>query len=72
MYKKYKLRHAPRERVSWNYKQAGNSIVVDVTLHVSVWVEMGILKVILRIFARHAPRERVSWNDQRIGHQRSV
>ena len=33
-------RHAPRERVSWNYSLDVGSIYNIVTLHVSVWVEM--------------------------------
>ena len=32
--------HAPRERVSWNSCFVICSILYDVTLHVSVWVEM--------------------------------
>ena len=32
--------HAPRERVSWNKKQQVNAGEQEVTLHVSVWVEM--------------------------------
>ena len=33
-----------------------------VTLHVSVWVEMTFLLLLLTFLRRHAPRERVSWN----------
>ena len=33
-------RHAPRERVSWNYSWLENSIFHTVTLHVSVWIEI--------------------------------
>ena len=32
--------HAPRERVSWNASHTDTGIISDVTLHVSVWVEM--------------------------------
>ena len=33
--------HAPRERVSWNEAQGLQAIATRVTLHVSVWVEIG-------------------------------
>ena len=33
-------RHAPRERVSWNEKFPTIETIFDVTLHVSVWVEI--------------------------------
>ena len=33
-------RHAPRERVSWNTMALGMTACSDVTLHVSVWVEI--------------------------------
>ena len=33
-------RHAPRERVSWNCPYCGDSANENVTLHVSVWVEI--------------------------------
>ena len=36
--------HAPRERVSWNPVIATKSCIFDVTLHVSVWVEISMLK----------------------------
>ena len=32
--------HAPRERVSWNSPEAIGAIAAQVTLHVSVWVEI--------------------------------
>ena len=32
--------HAPRERVSWNYTEKPYEAIYDVTLHVSVWVEI--------------------------------
>ena len=32
--------HAPRERVSWNMEKRENLENIDVTLHVSVWVEI--------------------------------
>ena len=53
--------HAPRERVSWNPVIPINEITNNVTLHVSVWVEIG---KALSVFLQecHAPRERVSWN----------
>ena len=35
------LRHAPRERVSWNFSNNVCSFAPPVTLHVSVWVEIG-------------------------------
>ena len=34
------LRHAPRERVSWNFDTSDSLQIWIVTLHVSVWVEM--------------------------------
>ena len=33
-------RHAPRERVSWNYSYLIKYLNISVTLHVSVWVEI--------------------------------
>ena len=33
-------RHAPRERVSWNGLRNGDKVTIEVTLHVSVWVEI--------------------------------
>ena len=36
----YQCRHAPRERVSWNAFNLWSGTVYDVTLHVSVWVEI--------------------------------
>ena len=54
--------HAPRERVSWNLWVKTQWMVLLVTLHVSVWVEI-FCKISSEIgFASHAPRERVSWN----------
>ena len=38
--KKGGVSHAPRERVSWNHKSATYNQENEVTLHVSVWVEM--------------------------------
>ena len=32
--------HAPRERVSWNLCHKCHTFIIDVTLHVSVWVEI--------------------------------
>ena len=32
--------HAPRERVSWNGLRNGDKVTIEVTLHVSVWVEI--------------------------------
>ena len=32
--------HAPRERVSWNVSRKCCQIIINVTLHVSVWVEI--------------------------------
>ena len=55
-------RHAPRERVSWNLMFSSKQHVIPVTLHVSVWVEMTFLLLLLTFLRRHAPRERVSWN----------
>ena len=40
------MRHAPRERVSWNPTNLGQFLVVNVTLHVSVWVEMDFQKLL--------------------------
>ena len=54
--------HAPRERVSWNLMFSSKQHVIPVTLHVSVWVEMTFLLLLLTFLRRHAPRERVSWN----------
>ena len=55
--------HAPRERVSWNDVLCDTARVTEVTLHVSVWVEMPVLLSFYQHAQRHAPRERVSWND---------
>ena len=38
------LGHAPRERVSWNVLSHSSSNSLLVTLHVSVWVEISMLK----------------------------
>ena len=54
--------HAPRERVSWNDVLCDTARVTEVTLHVSVWVEMPVLLSFYQHAQRHAPRERVSWN----------
>ena len=56
------LRHAPRERVSWNLECTFHCQKIQVTLHVSVWVE--ICKEFYKNckYSSHAPRERVSWN----------
>ena len=32
--------HAPRERVSWNANKSAKPLLLFVTLHVSVWVEI--------------------------------
>ena len=59
--------HAPRERVSWNCWYCKHAVPKsDVTLHVSVWVEMLELSLKQYIIWRHAPRERVSWNCPRV------
>ena len=39
----YGICHAPRERVSWNEKSVIKDGVEQVTLHVSVWVEISVL-----------------------------
>ena len=54
--------HAPRERVSWNDTIGIARFQVFVTLHVSVWVEIGGCFLDAHKRLRHAPRERVSWN----------
>ena len=54
--------HAPRERVSWNSVFADFSSVSNVTLHVSVWVEIPLTNLTFTSSPGHAPRERVSWN----------
>ena len=36
-------RHAPRERVSWNDYEEYTDKLEEVTLHVSVWVEMSMV-----------------------------
>ena len=56
------VRHAPRERVSWNFLMILLPFQIFVTLHVSVWVEIAYLTLHERSMS-HAPRERVSWND---------
>ena len=56
------IRHAPRERVSWNRFCLVFLIYINVTLHVSVWVEIISPSLARRTNRRHAPRERVSWN----------
>ncbi len=55
--------HAPRERVSWNLCNEIVNSSCNVTLHVSVWVEITFSGEgsIIRVRS-HAPRERVSWN----------
>ena len=40
LYYFYGVRHAPRERVSWNGKDYNLGDTILVTLHVSVWVEI--------------------------------
>ena len=40
-YQEQQSRHAPRERVSWNCKKKARIWYCMVTLHVSVWVEIG-------------------------------
>ena len=57
-----RIGHAPRERVSWNEKFPTINTIFDVTLHVSVWVEIGVFAIFVKFFTSHAPRERVSWN----------
>ena len=37
------IRHAPRERVSWNLSKQPFKCLQSVTLHVSVWVEMSVI-----------------------------
>ena len=54
--------HAPRERVSWNVLSAILIGEIQVTLHVSVWVEIPVWTISWHLVSRHAPRERVSWN----------
>ena len=54
--------HAPRERVSWNDYFHRLPHLVQVTLHVSVWVEIVFNCDFKLVYYRHAPRERVSWN----------
>ena len=56
------MSHAPRERVSWNYTAEQVKDFADVTLHVSVWVEIFKSSYCLFNACGHAPRERVSWN----------
>ena len=36
--------------------------MIQVTLHVSVWVEIDYVYKNISMAMRHAPRERVSWN----------
>ncbi len=61
-YISYYTRHAPRERVSWNLRFSPPTFdVVQVTLHVSVWVEIS-SNSFSHCLPSHAPRERVSWN----------
>ena len=57
-----KISHAPRERVSWNRQDTEGDVKCQVTLHVSVWVEIDCHNNYLFHFFCHAPRERVSWN----------
>ena len=54
--------HAPRERVSWNFQIDHLEYILQVTLHVSVWVEIFLFEAAIAVATRHAPRERVSWN----------
>ena len=44
------------------FKSSGRRELVNVTLHVSVWVEMDEFEVVKGKNYGHAPRERVSWN----------
>ena len=55
-------RHAPRERVSWNVQILFDFCHCQVTLHVSVWVEIVSVSIVVISESGHAPRERVSWN----------
>ena len=43
-------RHAPRERVSWNLCQDLQKMYLCVTLHVSVWVEIGANNRLIHIY----------------------
>ena len=40
LFSRTKSSHAPRERVSWNVDDSSIDAYTDVTLHVSVWVEI--------------------------------
>ena len=42
--------HAPRERVSWNRSEIGDRQRCQVTLHVSVWVEISSLSFAVWVF----------------------
>ena len=55
--------HAPRERVSWNPTLPYRRHMRQVTLHVSVWVEIIPSRCLCLFWSGHAPRERVSWNN---------
>ena len=44
--------HAPRERVSWNPCVCNYSLILQVTLHVSVWVEISSLTPAVWVFQR--------------------
>ena len=57
------MRHAPRERVSWNILPIAQKFYGWVTLHVSVWVEITETEEEPTEEEGHAPRERVSWNE---------
>ena len=50
------LRHAPRERVSWNWITCQfDEVIMKVTLHVSVWVEIvnQLANVIINVVTLH-------------------
>ena len=63
----YDNSHAPRERVSWNFRRLLYCARFNVTLHVSVWVEIFKSGILSTERESHAPRERVSWNADTVG-----
>ena len=58
--------HAPRERVSWNREHLHQNNTLWVTLHVSVWVEIGMFTNLLKRFlSRSTWACELKWRIQR-------
>ena len=57
-----RMRHPPREDVSWNNNRPKGGKVVAVILLVRMWVEMACTQCLCPYTTGHPPREDVSWN----------